>query len=619
MELVEGIYKNNPIADYFNEILAETAAAYTRERLKKDPSAGMRILEIGAGTGGTSAIVFSKFQPYRDQIQEYCYTDISKAFLMHAGKEYGQKNPYLTYKIFNVEKPIAGQGISAGGYDLVIAANVLHATKNIRHTLRNAKAALKDNGLILLNEISSNTLFTHLTFGLLEGWWLYEDPALRIPGCPGLSPKTWQSVLESEGFRRVFFPAQDAHDLGQQVIAAESDGVVRQKQHLKTVIQTRLPVAAGKKINSKPVNHEAEPHPETMKIATESSSLNHSPGSDVTDRMVEDHVKTIIRESLAGVLQIEEGLIHDDQSFSEFGVDSIIAVNLVNLISRECNITLPTTVLFDYQNVDQLMRHIIQEHKAALISSLQENVSEAIPVVQEKRDYTYHRINRREQKNRFYPAAPSNREVRMVVKSFSLNFGELPPGKGLNPAGPGYPLSPGFGISGTVLETGRDVTRVKTGDEVIGLTDKNLDWQNSIVNIDERLIDRKPENVTFEEACTLPVDFITIYYAFEHTDTQPGKKILILTPSVNVGLMAVHLASLKGVDIYVSVDSQEKSDYLREMGVKHPLNYLEGDFEKRFLELTNNIKVDIIISAFDKVIPKIINVLAPGGKHIEIK
>jgi 2-polyprenyl-3-methyl-5-hydroxy-6-metoxy-1,4-benzoquinol methylase len=175
MELVEGIYKNNTAADYFNEMLANIVCAYIQERLTGDPSARITVIEIGAGTGGTSTMVFQKLKPYREHIQEYCYTDISKAFLLHAETEYGPENPYLTYRIFNVEKPIAGQEIKPGGYDLAIATNVLHATKNIHQTIQNAKAALKKNGLLLLNEISQNSLFAHLTFGLLQGWWLYED------------------------------------------------------------------------------------------------------------------------------------------------------------------------------------------------------------------------------------------------------------------------------------------------------------------------------------------------------------------------------------------------------------------------------------------------------------
>lgn len=208
MKLVEGVYKINAISDGYNEVLADTVVLYLQERLKNEPAARIRILEIGAGTGGTSAMVFDKLQPYQQHVEEYCYTDISKAFLLHAEREYAPKAPYLTYRVFNVEEPIAGQGLDAGAYDLVLATNCLHATKNIRQTLRNAKAVLAKNGLLLLNEMSRNSVFTHLTFGLLDGWWRYEDAELRMPGCPGLSPETWSSVLKTEGFRAVDHPAQ---------------------------------------------------------------------------------------------------------------------------------------------------------------------------------------------------------------------------------------------------------------------------------------------------------------------------------------------------------------------------------------------------------------------------
>src|SRR5262249_18806756 len=144
-------------------------------------------------------------------------------------KAYGPANPFLTYRIFNVEEPLAGQGLQAGAFDLVIAANVLHATSNIRHTLRNAKAALKKHGLLLLNEMSANTLFSHLTYGLLDGWWSYNDAELRLPGCPGLSSQSWRLVLEEEGFNAIFFPADHVADVGLQIIVAESDGIVYQR------------------------------------------------------------------------------------------------------------------------------------------------------------------------------------------------------------------------------------------------------------------------------------------------------------------------------------------------------------------------------------------------------
>lgn len=69
MELVEGIYKNNQVADYFNDVLADTLAAFMQERLKQEPEARIRILEIGAGTGGTSAAVFQKMKAYQSHIK----------------------------------------------------------------------------------------------------------------------------------------------------------------------------------------------------------------------------------------------------------------------------------------------------------------------------------------------------------------------------------------------------------------------------------------------------------------------------------------------------------------------------------------------------------------------
>ena len=161
LALVEGIYKNNPVADYFNEALAGMVAGFVEERLKQDPSARIRILEVGAGTGGTSAPVLARLKPYGARIEEYRYTDLSQAFLLHAQDAYGPDNPYLQLRHFRCrEADRAAQGIDAGSYDLVIATNVLHATRNIRRTLRNVKAALRTNGLLLLNEISGKSLFT---------------------------------------------------------------------------------------------------------------------------------------------------------------------------------------------------------------------------------------------------------------------------------------------------------------------------------------------------------------------------------------------------------------------------------------------------------------------------
>ncbi|MCR4443371.1 MAG: amino acid adenylation domain-containing protein, partial [Peptococcaceae bacterium] len=89
-----------------------------------------------------------------------------------------------------------------------------------------------------------------------------------------------------------------------------------------------------------------------------------------TDQGIEFHVRAVIRESTAGALKIDEEQISEDLGFSEFGVDSIIAVNLVNTINKKLNTDLQVTVLFDYSNVNKLARYIVENHKSELASLL---------------------------------------------------------------------------------------------------------------------------------------------------------------------------------------------------------------------------------------------------------
>ncbi|WP_220029850.1 SDR family NAD(P)-dependent oxidoreductase [Paenibacillus sp. S25] len=371
MKLVEGIYKNSPAADYFNEVLGDIVVSYLNERIKHDPSVPIRIIEIGAGTGGTSALVFQKLEPYREYIQEYCYTDKSRAFLLHAQKEYGPKNPYLTYQIFNVEELAQGQDIDTGGYDIAIATNVLHATRNIRQTLRNVKAALRENGLILINEISGNSLLNHLSFGLLEGWWLYNDPELRIPGSPGLYPESWQRVLEMEGFRSVFFPAQEAHDIGQQIIVAESDGMILNKQ---------------------------EPEHDKSQMKQRDEGIRSD--IDVTSEMAEEYVQELIVGKLVEALNVDFTMIDIHESFADYGLDSILGVNFVQAVNQGLGIHLQTTDIFDYSSVKQLTLYILSQYGDKVSQVLDQsanpidNMEDASRDIQKLKDtdYTIHPV-----------------------------------------------------------------------------------------------------------------------------------------------------------------------------------------------------------------------------------
>jgi acyl transferase domain-containing protein/tryptophanase/acyl carrier protein len=336
MQLVEGVYRGNPLADHFNQALGQTLASCIAQWLARDSGRKIRILEIGAGTGATTAALLPVLQGFGDSIAEYCYTDVSKAFLMHAARNYQPQYPAMTTALFDVGRPLAGQAVQPGRYDIVLAANVLHATPDIRATLRNAKATMTGNGVLLLNEIGSWSLFSHLTFGLLEGWWAFADPALRMADCPGIDSATWKSVLTEEGFPDVRFPARTAHALGQQIIAAASDGVARQ-------IAVDRPAAA----------------PQAIPVANAPARRDTTPiQREVKHNMGREHIRKLVADKLSDALQLDAGKIRHDEPFADYGVDSIVGVNLVRTISEALQIELETTSLFEYSTVNDLADYI---------------------------------------------------------------------------------------------------------------------------------------------------------------------------------------------------------------------------------------------------------------------
>ena len=344
MRRVEGIYRNNAVADYFNQALAESLIAGIKARLKQDPNVQLRILEIGAGAGGTTAIVLPMLAEYQNNIAEYAYTDVSKAFLFYAEEQFVDQYPFVRPQLFDVEKSLLGQGIKEQHYDVVIATNVLHATRNIRQTLANAKAALHKNGLLLLNEISNNSLFAHVTFGLLEGWWLSEDPQLRIPDAPGLYPDVWQQVLQQEGFATVMFPNQAAHILGQQIIIAESDGVVLQQKELKI------------------------PRPQINEL-----SNHQEQGSSLSDETLKQASNFHLKKLVARTLRMDSRDVDALEPLESYGIDSILVVQISNAL-REVFADVSSTLLFECQNIDALSDYFINNSKEALIrfTSLQD-------------------------------------------------------------------------------------------------------------------------------------------------------------------------------------------------------------------------------------------------------
>jgi len=363
--LVEGIYKKNAYADYFNDQMADAVETFIQSKMRDFPdSVKVRILEVGAGTGGTSESLFKRLNKYESCV-EYVYTDISKRFLIHAQEQYSPTTPYLSLQLFDVERPLSEQAMRRGYFDIVIAANVLHATKNIGNTLRNVKACLKRNGLLILNEIGNKRPFTTLTFGLLDGWWRAEDKEVRIEGSPALSPTRWERRLIEEGFEKVFV-APAVSDLAQQyVIVAESNGQAQQEKAAREIgVKGRESRGPNSALNSGGAHGATSSLRGARPVA---SPVRPAEKIEVSEEQLKLYLEESLSNAVAGVLKLSDGEINPSAVLSDLGVDSIIAVELVRMINASLGLALKTTVIFDYPSISRLAEHLHLEYKNELM------------------------------------------------------------------------------------------------------------------------------------------------------------------------------------------------------------------------------------------------------------
>ncbi|MDO6526357.1 amino acid adenylation domain-containing protein [Motilimonas sp. 1_MG-2023] len=345
MEKVEGMYKNNPQADYFNNVVAQAVATILEARKAANNFQKLRILEVGAGTGGTSQAVFAALKSYAEQVGIYTYSDISKAFLLHANSRFKKENPCLDCKLLNIEEDLESQSFAIGSYDIVIATNVLHATKDIRKTLRNVKSAMKRNGVVLINEMVASSLFSHLTFGLTDGWWLANDTESRLQGCPFLSVSQWKAALADEGFDRIRIPVDIEGECDQQVVIAHSDGIIQR------ALQKRPDT-----VLSKPLNN-----PRTRPVVAESPAPQRQQArraeSHSTDTL-KDKTTFLIKERVSAALNMPVSEIDDERPLADYGVDSIMVVQLTNSL-KEVLLNVTNPVFFEHPSIAALTGHFV--------------------------------------------------------------------------------------------------------------------------------------------------------------------------------------------------------------------------------------------------------------------
>ena len=215
LKVMEDFYTNAPMMSASTDQLITFLIAVLRstDHSHEHP---VRILEVGAGTGGTTARLAETLAVANIAV-EYVFTDVSTAFVTKAKARFAKQYPWMKFEVLNLEgeAPATFQG----RYDVTLGANVVHATSDRILTCRRLRETLRPGGFIVLSEVTRVIDWYDICFGLLDGWWLSEGGK----GYPIQPADTWMDTFNRAGFSSMGFstgPTEEANS--QQLLVASN-------------------------------------------------------------------------------------------------------------------------------------------------------------------------------------------------------------------------------------------------------------------------------------------------------------------------------------------------------------------------------------------------------------
>lgn len=192
-DLVSKLYGSWPL----NVLYYNTMASLLERLAEKLPrnQGQLKILEMGAGTAGTTKILLPRLAKLGVPI-EYTFTDLSPSFVTAARKQ-SKEYDFIRFRAHNIVSAPADDLI--GSQHLIIASNAVHATHDLSVSATNIRRALQPGGALLMLEMTRPVVFIDIIFGLFEGWWLFSDGRDHAIS----HQDRWKDVLRLVGFEKV--------------------------------------------------------------------------------------------------------------------------------------------------------------------------------------------------------------------------------------------------------------------------------------------------------------------------------------------------------------------------------------------------------------------------------
>ncbi len=658
--------------------LAAIGSAVAEAARQLPEGRGLRILEIGAGTGGLASQVLPLIER---GLHSYVFSDVSAAFFPAARQKLAAY-PEVEFHTFDLERPGTEQELDPGSFDIILGTNVIHAVSDVRVALRHIHGLLAPGGSLLFVDVATPHLWLNAVFGLTSGWWRFTDRDLR-PHHPLLEREQWQKVLGETGFSET----------------ASLTGLIRSQGGESLIgLMARKPWNAP--IALAPASVETPPEKSWLVFA-DASGLGESLAaqlrvsgmrcrvahrgaafkSDGEDAFTlraeapEDWQRLLqscageIPERFVFLWSLDEtdpgadmlgmdGLFHLTQALDivhpavklhldvitrgaqAVGRDSSIAlaqapaIGLMRVIANEHNhftcrgIDLPSEVstrdnalVWNELRQEDAEREVAFRGEARYVRRItrgleprEQVLDGGVPLRLESRERGL--LDALRLVPFVLPPCGAG-EVVIDVKAAGMNFRDVLKALALYPAETADARVFGDEVAGVVKTVGAGVTHVKPGDRVFGLAVFGLATESMARAGDVRLI---PDGLSFEEAATLPVVFMTSWHALKTVaQLQPGERVLVHAGAGGVGMAAIQIAHHLGAEVIASAGSPSKRSLLTVLGVKHVIDSRRADFAEAVMELTDGRGVDVVLNALAaEAIPMGLSCLAQFGRFIEI-
>lgn len=629
----------------------------------------MRILEVGAGTGGaTLPLIQSLDREEGVLFDRYHYTDISAGFFEQGKTLLHKWVDRVDFKTLDISKDPIQQGFQEGAYDLIIASNVLHATSFLDETVANARKLLKPGGRLILIELTRLTAHINTIFGTLAGWWASEDGR---ENCPLLSKDQWDSTLKRQGFNgvEVATPDHDGPTARSYMIVSKAVEVhpTSQAQYPHVNIISQVESESYRSLTQRLSEHLQEVGYQCSVSQWSSRSIDLDSIFIVLDDVTEPVLIAPAKQKFEQVVSLTtkaKNLLWVSCQESSTDIQSPVKglVNgLARVVRRENEgmrfVTLDVQQsISDLETIVSSLSDIMARSFETPIQAIKSDEDEytlskdqiLIPRIHADTtfdDWVKRTIYTQTMETGLFqqPCRPLKLEVETPGLLSSLRFvDDDVPSKLMGP----YDLeleakAHGINFKDVFIAMGQMVPGVTMAGECAGIVRKVGSALSGTFNIGDRVCGigaepfsshprvngnfsyQIPTSMSYAVGASIPVIFTTAYYCImEVARLQPGQTILVHAASGGVGQAAIQLAQHVGAEVFCTVGSTAKRQLLIDnfnIPPSHIFSSRLRTFKQGILRLTDDNGVDCVLNSLSgESLHDSFAVLAPLGTFVEI-